>query len=108
MGKFLRVPDTFCWVNQQMTWLVGPTAWSACTTWSDQLLLAVLVLVQVQRPTGACARQVHSAEGQLGSVEQHLEINANSFVSKSKCENYIASCTGDTLYRKGWSNQVTQ
>ena len=40
MGKFLRVPDTFCWVNQQMTWLVGPTAWSACTTWSDQLLLA--------------------------------------------------------------------
>ena len=58
--------------------------------------------------TSCCSRQVHFAEGQLGSVEQHLEINANSFVSKLKCENHIASCTEDTLYRKGWSNQMTQ
>ena len=79
--------------------------------WSDQLLGLLALLGRtncylLQRGETNCC--LHSAEGQLGSVEQHLEINANSFVWKSKCENYIASCTEDTLYRKGWSNQVTQ
>ena len=79
--------------------------------WSDQLLGLLVLLGRtncylLHRGETNCCLQ--SADGQLGSVKQHLEINANSFVWKSKCENHIAPCTEETLYRKGWSNQVTQ